>query len=101
MNKDIIEGKWEQLKGQAKAKWGDLTDDELTEAKGNAQYLAGKVQERYGKTKEEAEAEVNTWFQDNDKTDCPVIVIGHDRCTLLDETFGAIPANQQSTERDV
>ena len=69
MNKDIIEGKWEQLKGQAKAKWGDLTDDELTEAKGNAQYLAGKVQERYGKTKEEAEAEVNSWFQDNDKTD--------------------------------
>ena len=67
MNKDIIEGKWEQLKGQAKAKWGDLTDDELTEAKGNAQYLAGKVQERYGKTKEEAEAEVNSWFQDNDK----------------------------------
>ena len=69
MNKDIIEGKWEQLKGQAKAKWGDLTDDDLTEAKGNAQILAGKVQERYGKTKEEAEAEVNTWFQDNDKTD--------------------------------
>ena len=69
MNKDIIEGKWEQLKGQAKAKWGDLTDDELAEAKGNAQFLAGKVQERYGKTKEEAEAEVNSWFQDNDKTD--------------------------------
>ena len=69
MNKDIIEGKWEQLKGQAKAKRGDLTDDELAEAKGNAQFLAGKVQERYGKTKEEAEAEVNTWFQDNDKTD--------------------------------
>ena len=67
MNKDIIEGKWEQLKGQAKAKWGDLTDDELNEAKGNAQYLAGKVQEHYGKTKEEAEAEVNSWFQDNDK----------------------------------
>ena len=69
MNKDIIEGKWEQLKGQAKAKWGDLIDDDLTEAKGNAQILAGKVQERYGKTKEEAEAEVNSWFQDNDKTD--------------------------------
>ena len=64
MNKDIIEGKWEQLKGQAKAKWGDLTDDDLTEAKGNAQILAGKVQERYGKTKEEAEKEVNEWFKD-------------------------------------
>ena len=62
MNKDIIEGKWEQLKGQAKAKWGDLT-----EAKGNAQILAGKIQERYGKTKEEAEKEVSSWFQDHDK----------------------------------
>ena len=64
MNKDIIEGKWEQLKGQAKAKWGDLTDDDLAEAKGNAQILAGKVQERYGKTKDEAEKEVNEWFKD-------------------------------------
>ena len=64
MNKDIIEGKWEQLKGQAKAKWGDLTDDDLAEAKGTAQILAGKVQERYGKTKDEAEKEVNEWFKD-------------------------------------
>ena len=64
MNKDIIEGKWDQLVGKAKAKWGDLTDDDLTEAKGNAQILAGKVQERYGKTKEEAEKEVNEWFKD-------------------------------------
>lgn len=65
MNKDTIEGQWEQLKGKAKAKWGDLTDDELVEAKGNAQYLAGKVQERYGRTKEDAEKEVNDWFKDN------------------------------------
>ena len=67
MNKDIIEGKWEQLKGQAKATWGYLTVDELTEAKGNVHFLAVMVQERYGKIKEEAEAEVNTLFQDNDK----------------------------------
>ena len=61
MNWDIIEGKWDQLVGKAKAKWGDLTDDDLTEAKGNAQVLAGKIQERYGKTKEEAEKEIDDW----------------------------------------
>lgn len=65
MNKDTLEGKWEQLKGKAKEKWGDLTDDELLEAKGSAQYLAGKVQEKYGKTKEEAEKEVNDWLDSN------------------------------------
>ena len=62
MNKDVIEGKWDQLVGKAKAKWGDLTDDDLTQAKGNAQVLTGKIQERYGKTKEEAEKEVNDWL---------------------------------------
>ena len=66
MNKDIIEGKWDQLVGKAKAKWGDLTDDDLTEAKGNAQILAGKIQERYGKTKEEAEKEIDDWLKDTD-----------------------------------
>ncbi|ALN57944.1 MULTISPECIES: CsbD family protein [Lysobacter] len=58
MNKDIIAGKWTQLKGQAKAKWGDLTDDDLDVAEGNAQYLAGKLQEKYGWAKDRAEKEV-------------------------------------------
>ena len=58
MNKDIIAGKWTQLKGQAKAKWGDLTDDDLDVAEGNAQYLAGKLQERYGWEKDKAEKAV-------------------------------------------
>ncbi|UOO91016.1 CsbD family protein [Vitreoscilla massiliensis] len=66
MNKDVIEGKWDQLVGKAKAKWGDLTDDDLTQAKGNAQVLAGKIQERYGKTKEEAEKEIDDWLKDTD-----------------------------------
>ncbi|WP_394540217.1 CsbD family protein [Lysobacter enzymogenes] len=58
MNKDIIAGKWTQLKGQVKAKWGDLTDDDLDVAEGNAQYLAGKLQEKYGWAKDRAEKEV-------------------------------------------
>ena len=43
MNKDIIAGKWTQIKGQAQAKWGDLTDDVFDVAQGDAKYLAGKL----------------------------------------------------------
>lgn len=55
MNKDIIEGKWEQLKGTLQKNWGKLTNDDLDIIKGDAKLLAGKLQERYGMTKEEAE----------------------------------------------
>lgn len=55
MNKDILEGKWEQLKGTVQKKWGKLTDDDLDVIKGNSKVLAGKLQEKYGMTKEEAE----------------------------------------------
>ena len=58
MNKDIISGKWTQLKGQAQAKWGDLTDDDFKVAEGNAEYLAGRLQERYGWARDRAETEV-------------------------------------------
>jgi uncharacterized protein YjbJ (UPF0337 family) len=62
MNRDQIEGKWKQLAGSVKAKWGDLTDDELTEIAGNREKLEGKIQERYGKTREEARKEVDDWM---------------------------------------
>jgi uncharacterized protein YjbJ (UPF0337 family) len=58
MNTDIFEGKWKQLKGQVKVRWGKLTDDDLDVAEGHSQYLAGKLQERYGLTKEKAEEEI-------------------------------------------
>jgi len=58
MNKDIIQGKWTQLKGQIQARWGDLTDDVLDVSEGNSEYLAGKLQERYGWDRERAEREV-------------------------------------------
>ncbi len=58
MNTDIIKGKWKQLNGKIKAQWGDLTDDDLTIAEGNSEYLAGKVQERYGVTKDIAVKQV-------------------------------------------
>jgi uncharacterized protein YjbJ (UPF0337 family) len=58
MNKDIIAGKWTQLKGKAQARWGDLTDDDFDVAEGNAEYLAGKLQERYGWERDRAQEEV-------------------------------------------
>ncbi|NUH65827.1 CsbD family protein [Sulfitobacter sp. S0837] len=59
MNWDRIEGNWKQMTGAAKAQWGDLTDDEITETRGNREKLVGKVQERYGIEKDEAERQVD------------------------------------------
>ncbi len=64
MNWDIIEGKWEQLKGSVKEKWGDLTDDDLTQMAGSRDRLAGKLQERYGWTKDEADRQITDFFRD-------------------------------------
>lgn len=58
MNWDQIEGKWTQFKGKAKVQWGKLTDDELDVMAGNRDQLVGKIQERYGYTKDRAEREV-------------------------------------------
>lgn len=58
MNDDIIKGKWKQLSGKIKQKWGDLTDDDLTVVDGSRDYLLGKVQERYGVAKDAAEKQV-------------------------------------------
>ncbi len=65
MNKDTLAGKWKQIAGKAKAMWGDLTDNELEKVEGNAERLAGLLQERYGKTREQAEKEVKNFFDDN------------------------------------
>ncbi len=62
MNEDILKGKWTQLKGNIKNKWGKLTDDDLKQVEGNREKLIGKVQEKYGKDKEEAEREVDKWM---------------------------------------
>lgn len=59
MNDDRIKGQWKQLAGRLKAKWGKLTDDDLTVAEGNSEYLAGRIQERYGIAKDEAKKQVS------------------------------------------
>jgi len=58
MNSDIIKGKWTQIRGQLKEKWGKLTDDDLDRLEGHRDYLIGKIQEHYGVAKDKADAEV-------------------------------------------
>lgn len=59
MNWDQISGKWTEMKGQVKEKWGKLTDDDLDVIRGKRDQLAGKIQQRYGVAKEAAEREIN------------------------------------------
>lgn len=61
MNWDRIEGNWKQFKGQVKRKWGELTDDELDMIEGDRDVLVGKLQERYGIARDEAEREVTAF----------------------------------------
>ena len=63
MNWDIVEGKWKQLMGGVKQQWGKLTDDDLDMAAGSRDKLVGRVQERYGYGKDEAEKEVDSYFR--------------------------------------
>jgi uncharacterized protein YjbJ (UPF0337 family) len=59
---DILKGKWNQLRGRIQQEWGELTDDELDQIEGSSTRLAGKLQEKYGRTKQEAEQEVSDWL---------------------------------------
>lgn len=61
MNWDRIEGEWKQIKGSVKEQWGKLTDDDLDVAAGKRDQLVGKVQNRYGIAKDEAEKQIDEW----------------------------------------
>ena len=63
MNWDQIEGKWKQSMGKVKAKWGKLTDDDITVINGKKEQLVGKIQERYGIAKDAAEKQVDEFTQ--------------------------------------
>jgi uncharacterized protein YjbJ (UPF0337 family) len=49
------------MSGRLKEKWGKLTDDELDQMAGNRDQLVGKIQERYGCARDEAERQVKDW----------------------------------------
>jgi uncharacterized protein YjbJ (UPF0337 family) len=59
MNKDVLEGRWKQMRGEAKAWWGKLTDDDLDRAAGKLDVLSGLLQEKYGYTRERAADEID------------------------------------------
>lgn len=64
VNQDIVAGKWKQLTGRIKQRWGDLTDDDLLNADGHREYLIGKIQERYGVARDKAEEQVREFERD-------------------------------------
>jgi uncharacterized protein YjbJ (UPF0337 family) len=71
MNWDQLEGKWKQYSGKVKEKWGKLTDDDLEVIRGRRDQLIGKIQERYGIVKQEAEKQVDEFartFRSEDST---------------------------------
>jgi uncharacterized protein YjbJ (UPF0337 family) len=61
MDSNIFKGKWMQLKGEAQKQWGKLTDDDLDVIDGEREKLVGKLQEKYGYSKDKAETEYNNW----------------------------------------
>ena len=65
MNWDIVEGNWKQFKGNVKAQWGKLTDDHLDVIAGKRDALAGRIQEIYGVTREEAEQQIKDFEKRN------------------------------------
>ena len=71
MNWDQIEGKWKQMKGTVRQKWGKLTDDDLDVIAGKQDQLAGKIQERYGISKEEAAKQIREWSATVQDVDSP------------------------------
>jgi uncharacterized protein YjbJ (UPF0337 family) len=62
MNEDVLKGKWKEIKGGVKEKWGKLTDDDLTQVEGNSEKLLGLLQQRYGYAKDKAEQEYNDFI---------------------------------------
>jgi uncharacterized protein YjbJ (UPF0337 family) len=68
MNEDTIKGNWKQFKGKVKEQWGKLTDDDLDVIDGQRDQLVGRIQERQGIARDEAERQVKTWETDNKYT---------------------------------
>lgn len=63
MNQNILEGKWKQLRGTIREKWGELTDDDLDQIAGKRDKFAGILQERYGYTQMEAERQIDEFLE--------------------------------------
>jgi uncharacterized protein YjbJ (UPF0337 family) len=71
MNQDIVDGKWKQMRGQVRKWWGKLTDDDLDVIAGKRDQLVGKLQEKYGWAKRDAEHEVARRLRELDAVTSP------------------------------
>ncbi len=69
MNQDTWEGKWKQLKGMVKQQWGKLTDDDLDYMSGSKDRFVGRLQERYGIAKDEAQRQADNWLRAQKETE--------------------------------
>jgi uncharacterized protein YjbJ (UPF0337 family) len=65
MNSDTLKGNWKELKGKVKQKWSKLNDDLLDQADGKKDEIVGQIQKAYGKSKEEAEKDFDSWQKTN------------------------------------
>jgi len=61
MNRDTLSGQWTQLKGSVREQWGKLTNDDIDQIQGKSEQLVGKLQERYGIARDEAERQIDSW----------------------------------------
>jgi len=68
MNSDVFKGKWMQLKGSARRKWGELTDDDFDVIQGDGERLLGILQERYGWGRERAESEIDNFLNSSEES---------------------------------
>ena len=64
MTFDVLKGQWKQIRGEIKERWGELTDDEVDQIEGRRDRLVGKLQEKYGYTRQEAEDRVNAFMRE-------------------------------------
>jgi uncharacterized protein YjbJ (UPF0337 family) len=62
MNQDILKGQWKQLQGRIRQRWARFTDDDLAMIKGDRDVLTGKIQEYYGRSREQAEKDLEEWL---------------------------------------
>lgn len=65
MNKPWMKGKWNEFKGRIRERWGELTDDELDKIDGRRDQLVGAIQQRYGRSREDAERELDAWEEEH------------------------------------
>ncbi len=106
MNEETLKGRWNQLKGHAKNQWADLTDDELDAIEGDRDRLIGVIQQRYGQTREDAEKQVRSWLNEQERKLADTEKLHHDIEALKKDVekfrsdLGASVSNTQDLSRE-